>query len=482
MIMAAITLLLAFSANACAAITPITHGIVDVFQSYSGTTAGKATQQMGFAGTAAPSSISYPGVLVIQPGMNWANYVFATWVSSAYTLTNVHLTKTSPGSSSYPVFPALNLVQSGAANVRIRWPLLYEVPGTLFNLTIDYTTPTAQEFAGEQAAGTVHRDVWTWRVVPRVDNLSHLLEVFRNLPFGTSLVPLASDETLYSTLQGYLMQALSSYTSGDFAGMTNSLTSFENSVVPAEIASPPAYPVPTGAGTGIAISSSNPAAYDLLMDSTSLHLVSQAQLMQFIYQACDSAAVEITSPCIATVVNSAGGWFFMQDPNRTVGIKVYVPAWNSSVVPGVQTWVVGTMGTEGAMRVIHATAVVTENPATMPSPLGMTNLFVGGVGSGLMPGFTTGHGLSNLGLLIRTTGTVTATSVLPSMFYIDDGSGVQDSSSYKGLRVWLAPNTTAPAVGQYVAVTGVSDQNNSGGNAYPAVRPGKASDTVVIKK
>ncbi len=62
-------------------------------------------------------------------------------------------------------------------------------------------------------------------------------------------------------------------------------------------------------------------------------------------------------------------------------------------------------------------------------------------------------GLNNIGLLVCTTGRVTYVGA--TYFYIDDGSGVSDSTDHAAVRVF-APGLSLPALDDYVRVTGIS--------------------------
>ena len=78
-------------------------------------------------------------------------------------------------------------------------------------------------------------------------------------------------------------------------------------------------------------------------------------------------------------------------------------------------------------------------------PVGTSNKSLGGGVFGLQVGVTDGTGLNTIGLLVKTSGTVT--SVGADGFTIDDGSDVD---------VKCVVPTGIPSVDDYVAVTGVS--------------------------
>ncbi len=122
-------------------------------------------------------------------------------------------------------------------------------------------------------------------------------------------------------------------------------------------------------------------------------------------------------------------------------------------------------------------------------PLAMSNCAVGG---GQMneytPGVAGGAGLNNIGLLIRTWGTVTYVDAAQKFFYIDDGSHLNDMSGIHGavgLRVsyaGLAPGVTftPPLVGELAAITGISSTTaitvGQGTRIIPTLKPRRDAD------
>jgi len=75
-------------------------------------------------------------------------------------------------------------------------------------------------------------------------------------------------------------------------------------------------------------------------------------------------------------------------------------------------------------------------------------------------------GASNIGLLVRITGRVTATG--QDHFYIDDGSACDDGSGLIGVKVMCA-SMAKPAVGTRMVVTGVSSTYFDRGSLWRAV-------------
>ena len=268
-----IALLLAVAVPAMAArvaSVPITHDISMVFQAYPGDSNGTNVEFLGYAGTGADVIAAVPGVLSIVPGENWANFVGASRDQVPYTLKNVVLQKQTPSIiQCADVFPAKLISQQGTPNIRLWWPLMYEVPGTVWTLTILYGTsvPYDDDGAGPNPAGYVHTEVWKWQVDATLDSLNDLLVLFHELPFGLDEVPLISDEALFPVLVEKVAAVKAAYDAGDYVNAGLILGEFEMEVMDACIAVSPMSPNPTGPGTGIANSFENPACCKLMADA-----------------------------------------------------------------------------------------------------------------------------------------------------------------------------------------------------------------------
>ncbi len=267
---AAVVVLIACLAVPSAANTPIAHPPFEVHQVYPCAECPPVSFA-GFTGAAPADACSLPGFFDIVPGgLTWPNYVTAALSNVSYTIKTISLTKTAPRVvQCATVFPAHTVTQSGTTNIRLRWPLMYEVPGTTWTLSITYGTPDLVNLPGE-LPGTlsyVHQDVWTWvvRVTPR--DMKDLLVLFHELPFGTDEVPLISDEALYIALQAKLDQFAAAIDAGDTATVAAVLADFELEVMDACIGASPALPNPGGPGTGIANTAENPACCKLLADA-----------------------------------------------------------------------------------------------------------------------------------------------------------------------------------------------------------------------
>ncbi|NLN75283.1 MAG: hypothetical protein GX139_03100 [Armatimonadetes bacterium] len=188
-------------------------------------------------GTAAiiPSEpvLAVPGVLSIDPGgitpiNGWPNYVSAGKSDGPsdglWNVMNVALRKNSPRFiCTVPINSAVYYRQ-GSGNIQRWWPLMYEVPGTEWVLTISYkTTPWDDDGpAGPNKLATTHQDVWTWRLDANLDSMQNLVDLFYQLPIGSCGTPIISNEALRDDLINRL-QSLKSYPSTDIPEYTMEL-------------------------------------------------------------------------------------------------------------------------------------------------------------------------------------------------------------------------------------------------------------------
>ena len=122
----------------------------------------------------------------------------------------------------------------------------------------------------------------------------------------------------------------------------------------------------------------------------------------------------------------------------------------------------------GEVVINNATVTRLANPVTIIPPVMVTHKHLGGGTFGIQPGVAGGSGLSNIGMLIKTTGRVTSGDEtsgwitdenLNTCIYIDDGSGIDSGIGIKGIKVVAdstVPDNFPLKVGDMVAVIGIS--------------------------
>jgi len=231
----------------------------------------------GYAGSTDSPITAAPGILSIQPGDYWRNFIGAYWATTPNPLPpgtiiqikNTTLVKQCPTFvQCSEIFPSRTVTQQGTPNIRLWWPLMYETPSCTFTLTILYGTSKLwdDDGPGPNPPAWVHVEQWVWHVDTDLNHLLLLLELFHELPYGLDEVPLISDETLFFALQVKILTAISQYAAGNTAGAAATLADFELEVMDACISTSPPFPNPTGPGTGIANSDENPACCKLLVD------------------------------------------------------------------------------------------------------------------------------------------------------------------------------------------------------------------------
>jgi len=270
LVLIAVALLVAAVPAMAARVTsvPITHEVAQVYQAYDGDSNRSDREFLGYNGVGADVITAVPGVLSIVPGTNWSNFVGAAVDKVPYTIKNVILVKQTPQIiQCADVFPVKTVPQQGTPNIRLWWPLMYEVPSTTWTLTILYGTPVAydDDGAGPNPATYAHTEVWQWHVDATLESLEALINLFHELPFGKDEVPLISDECLYPVLLT-LVDEIELLVPGNLPAASLVLTELEMTVVDRCISESPEFPNPTGPGTGIAQTDENPACCKLLAD------------------------------------------------------------------------------------------------------------------------------------------------------------------------------------------------------------------------
>jgi len=169
--------------------------------------------------------------------------------------------------------------------------------------------------------------------------------------------------------------------------------------------------------------------------------------------------------------------FYVQQSDRSCGIKV---VGNIAPQRGDIVEVTGMLRTAGCERYIQASSGRVLQPGVAPTPLGAPNRALGGARALMVPGVAEGIGLNNVGLLMRSWGTVSRVSgTQPNVvFYIDDGSHTVSDLGRTGIKVY-SPGP-APEVGRLAVVTGVVTCEEADGSCIPVLRVRDASDVLLI--
>ena len=161
----------------------------------------------GFAQNTANFTVQgVPGVLCLNPPFEvvvdartdlevwqatWRNFIRPELLAAGGAVKNVVLCKAMPEVlqcydvySAQPGYPGF--CQQGSDNVRTWWPLLFDAPGTTWNLTV--TSGTTSRVNGLY----VHQDIWSWQLESSLETLQCLIRLFCTLPYGLCEVPLIS--------------------------------------------------------------------------------------------------------------------------------------------------------------------------------------------------------------------------------------------------------------------------------------------------
>ena len=169
------------------------------------------------------------------------------------------------------------------------------------------------------------------------------------------------------------------------------------------------------------------------------------------------------------VTAAFSGYFYAEEADRSSAVKVIS---NASVNIGDVVDISGVVGACDGERQITTGLVTAMGVASEPlGPFGMRGEMLGGAAIDVVPGITGGIGANNIGLLVKTWGTVT--SVSGDYFYIQSKPGTLIKIK-SGLL-------TEPAVNKLVAVTGISSCEVTSGAICRAILPRQQSDIMILK-
>jgi hypothetical protein len=164
----------------------------------------------------------------------------------------------------------------------------------------------------------------------------------------------------------------------------------------------------------------------------------------------DETSVQLAGP---VVTRSFGSYFYLEDADRTAGIRVN-RASGPEPAEGTTPSVVGIIRSLDGERVIDEAVVTAGDPDAVPKPIGMN-------------GRAPHTGLNPQGLLVTLWGAAVVPDPGATVFTLDDGSG-------QPLRVELH-GVAAPGDGDYVVATGALGAD-SAGPAGPVLRVGHTYD------
>ena len=271
-LLAALVMISALPATAARElVVPIEHAPIPVYQCYPGDSEAGNLGFAGYDGERSDVIGSVPGILSIEPGADWANFVGAFRDQVRYSIKNVVLTKT-PGEiiQCWDRFPTDPGYQHGTPNLRLWWPLMYEVPGTIWKLSILYGTysPYDDDGPGPNPASYVHQEIWRWELAASAESMQCLLTLFHQVPLGTTEVPLVSSESLYPVLQEQLQALHDALDAGQMPQAGAILEQFDLDVNDAcRNVAPLSGPAPDGLEMGLVNTPENPACCKLMTDA-----------------------------------------------------------------------------------------------------------------------------------------------------------------------------------------------------------------------
>ncbi len=173
----------------------------------------------------------------------------------------------------------------------------------------------------------------------------------------------------------------------------------------------------------------------------------------------DGALVTLVDPAIATAAKGTfkSGKIYVEDSSRAMGIEVQLDSSAPDVKIGDRVTFIGTVGRDANNeRCITGSVSIASTPGTPVRPLGLPNKSLAGL---------------VYGLSVTVWGKVTARTA--DYLYLDDGSGLVDSTGNTGIRVNLsdiAASGSAPSQ-SYILVKGILGKSTVDGNIVPTIYP-----------
>lgn len=183
----------------------------------------------------------------------------------------------------------------------------------------------------------------------------------------------------------------------------------------------------------------------------------------------DGVTVRMWGKVVVAVGNDGGNFCYVEEPGRSSGMKIV--GYSEQIAEGDKIEVTGTLETVNGERQIRATSVRTiVQQQKTPGPVALNGNALGGSSSPGCPGVADGIGMNNIGLLVTSWGFVR--SVSTGRFYLD-GAGSKD------IGVACA-GLTAPPMGKFVVVTGISSVEIKDGLPRSMIRARRQADITVL--
>ena len=200
----------------------------------------------------------------------------------------------------------------------------------------------------------------------------------------------------------------------------------------------------------------------------------------------DNESVTLAGKIVTAATGQLGPFIYIQEPDHSAGIRVNTSGL-FTVGEVIQVSGAVTTSTDGE-RLIQATSIGSLGSVPPLRPSGMTNRDLGGGDFAYDSGAGTGQqgvynawllqeamGLSNIGVLVKTWGTVTQIDPSGDYFYICDGSALADGTMTGqddniGVRVTDPSGAPAPSAGNKVEIIGISSCTVQNGHVVRLLR------------
>lgn len=197
----------------------------------------------------------------------------------------------------------------------------------------------------------------------------------------------------------------------------------------------------------------------------------------------DGRTVWLRNKRVTTTSQELPGMMYIQDigiSSSIRGVKVIKPQTDPKITETGETVdVLGIMTTIGGERCIVDAMVTSKDTLKIDLPvMTMPNMAVGGADWNYNPatgagqrGITGASGANNIGMLVRTYGSVTG--IDSSTFFISDGSRAN-------LKVLIPPGVSVPPNGSWVTVTGISSCEQAGDVLNRLIRVRTQTDIQIL--